>query len=92
MGSFGNGAAMRISPLGLLFYKDHQSSGDLYQSVGTCSKITHSNQLGIRGAILQALAVKRVMNLEQPNDPLDVISFTDELIKEMATIEGVVSK
>lgn len=53
-GSFGNGAAMRVSPVGLLYHDDPRMLRDIaYQTAG----ITHSNELALEGAALQACAV-----------------------------------
>lgn len=53
-GSKGNGAAMRVAPLGLLFGDD---LFDLREKVEVCSRITHSHPLAVEGAYLQACAV-----------------------------------
>jgi poly(ADP-ribose) glycohydrolase ARH3 len=53
-GSFGNGAAMRIAPAGLLRYGDLRSAVDLARQ---CAAITHTHEIGLQGAALQAAAV-----------------------------------
>ena len=62
-GSLGNGAAMRIAPLGLFFYNDT----DLYRHAGTSARVTHAHPVGMDGAAVQALAVAMAVRL----DPLD---------------------
>jgi poly(ADP-ribose) glycohydrolase ARH3 len=53
-GSYGNGAAMRIAPVGLFYYDDTDALRDAaYNS----SMITHSHELGKAGAALQAFAI-----------------------------------
>jgi len=53
-GSYGNGAAMRIAPVGLFYYDDTDALREVaYKS----SLITHSHELGKEGAALQAFAV-----------------------------------
>jgi poly(ADP-ribose) glycohydrolase ARH3 len=53
-GSFGNGAAMRIAPIGLLYYDDPKTLKDIsFES----SHITHANILGKEGAALVARAI-----------------------------------
>jgi len=53
-GSFGNGAAMRVAPVGLLYYDDPRALREIaYHTAG----ITHSNELAMEGAALQACAV-----------------------------------
>jgi poly(ADP-ribose) glycohydrolase ARH3 len=53
-GSFGNGSAMRVAPVGLFYYDDPPQLREIaYQS----SQITHAHELGKEGAALQAYAV-----------------------------------
>ena len=53
-GSYGNGAAMRIAPVGLFYYDDTDA---LRETAYKSSMITHSHELGKEGAALQAFAV-----------------------------------
>ncbi len=53
-GSWGNGAAMRMAPVGLLFHDDPRTLRDIAYH---CASITHSHELALEGAILQACAV-----------------------------------
>lgn len=82
-GSHGNGAAMRIAPVSLLYHSDQSK---LIEKVKTVSSITHSHKLGINGAILQSLAIRKCL-LMHPEEKLDVQNFTTELINEMKEIE-----
>jgi poly(ADP-ribose) glycohydrolase ARH3 len=53
-GSYGNGAAMRIAPVGLFYYDHADALCDVaYQS----SQITHAHELGKEGAAVQAFAI-----------------------------------
>jgi len=53
-GSFGNGSAMRIAPVGVFYYDDLDKLKEIaYQS----SQITHAHELGKEGAALQAYAI-----------------------------------
>jgi len=53
-GSYGNGSAMRIAPIGLFHYDNLDQLREIaYQS----SQITHTHSLGMEGAALQAYAV-----------------------------------
>lgn len=60
-GSFGNGAAMRVAPIGLFYYDDHKKLRDV---VHKASMITHSHALAIEGAILQAYAISLAVMLK----------------------------
>jgi poly(ADP-ribose) glycohydrolase ARH3 len=53
-GSFGNGAAMRVAPVGLLF-ADHPE--ELWEQAKLSALPTHTHPLGIEGAQLLAVAV-----------------------------------
>jgi poly(ADP-ribose) glycohydrolase ARH3 len=53
-GSYGNGAAMRIAPIGILYY----DNGDKVREIAyKSSHITHSHELGKEGAALQAFSI-----------------------------------
>jgi len=58
-GSFGNGSAMRVAPIGLL-YSDNPVK--LREFAYKSSSITHSHELGKEGAALQAYAVALALN------------------------------
>jgi poly(ADP-ribose) glycohydrolase ARH3 len=61
-GSYGNGAAMRVAPLGLYFSKDAQK---LAEQVVLQSEVTHRHPLGIEGAQIIASAVAAVIGADQ---------------------------
>ena len=70
-GSFGNGAAMRVAPVGLLYY----DSLDLYEKVQLSASVTHAHPVGIDGAAIQAKAVSLALFL----DPAQEFSRTEFL-------------
>src|SRR5207244_12204525 len=53
-GSFGNGAAMRVAPVGLLF---RDRPDELWEQARLSALPTHTHPLGIEGAQLLAAAV-----------------------------------
>jgi poly(ADP-ribose) glycohydrolase ARH3 len=64
-GSFGNGSAMRVAPVGLLYSRNLEKLREIaYQS----SSITHSHELGKGGAALQACAVALALNTPSDED------------------------
>jgi poly(ADP-ribose) glycohydrolase ARH3 len=64
-GSFGNGSAMRVAPVGLLYSRNLEKVREIaYQS----SSITHSHELGREGAALQACAVALALNTPSDED------------------------
>ena len=83
-GSFGNGASMRIAPLGL-FYYDHP---EIYKLAKKSAIVTHTNPLGIDGAALLA----KLNNILIPRNPEELIiqekqNIIDDLIKFSKTNE-----
>ena len=53
-GSFGNGAAMRVAPVGLMFRQNHT---EIWEQAKLSALPTHVHPLGIEGAQILALAV-----------------------------------
>jgi len=60
-GSYGNGAAMRIAPIGVFY---HDSPAELREVAYKSSQITHAHNLGKEGAALQAYAIGLATSLE----------------------------
>ncbi len=65
-GSFGNGAAMRVSPVGLFYHQDPKT---LQKAAMDQASITHTHPLGQWGAVMQASAVGLAL-LQDPRKPL----------------------
>lgn len=82
-GSYGNGSAMRIAPVALFC---HNNPDEAMRIAHKSSLITHTNELGYNGAILQCLAIQKALYLET-SKPLDVDQFALYLQEKMATIE-----
>jgi poly(ADP-ribose) glycohydrolase ARH3 len=57
-GSYGNGSAMRIAPVGVFYHDDEEK---LREIALLSSSITHTHPLGKQGAMLQAYAVSRAL-------------------------------
>lgn len=71
-GSFGNGSAMRVAPIGLFYYNDPY---ELRKAAYISSMITHSHPLAMEGAALEAYAV--TLALKEEKEFLDkLIDFT----------------
>ncbi|UCH51154.1 MAG: ADP-ribosylglycohydrolase family protein [Chloroflexota bacterium] len=74
-GSYGNGSAMRIAPVGVFYHDDL----DMLKEVARrSSQITHSHELGKEGAALQAYAIALAINMEPVKD-FDSRKFLAEL-------------
>lgn len=84
MGSYGNGAAMRIAPVAL--FCAHKSIDELVTMVRGQSVITHTHALAIAGSILQAMAVRQAVQLN-PNEPLDIEKYLDNLNSEIVKVD-----
>ncbi len=75
-GSYGNGAAMRICPVGLLYYFNINKLSEIAKF---SSVITHTHEDAIEGAILQAQAV--ALALKEELDNFSPKKFLKELMK-----------
>ena len=82
-GSWGNGGAMRVTPIALFCYKDYDK---LLDTVRKATQLTHTNKVGIDGAILQAVAIHQSLLLN-PSEELNITNFIDDLINKMDQIE-----
>ncbi|XP_038046778.1 ADP-ribose glycohydrolase ARH3-like [Patiria miniata] len=82
-GSYGNGGAMRIAPVGLCSSENLERVIEIARE---SSKLTHANKLGYNGAVLQACAVHSALH----SDPVtfDTTSFLDGLLRVMDRVEG----
>jgi poly(ADP-ribose) glycohydrolase ARH3 len=69
-GSLGNGAAMRIAPLGLFFHE----APDLYDKAASAAAVTHAHPLAQDGAAVQAGAVAQAVQLD-PGKPFSQDAF-----------------
>jgi poly(ADP-ribose) glycohydrolase ARH3 len=76
-GSYGNGSAMRIAPLAVLY---HDNLTMLREVAYRSSHITHSHPFGLEGAALQALAVALTVGLE-PDKSFNPREFLSRLIE-----------
>ena len=74
-GSLGNGAAMRVVPVGLFFH----DSPDLYEMARMSAAVTHAHPVGIDGAAVQADAIALAVKLD-PRDSFPREVFIDTLI------------
>jgi poly(ADP-ribose) glycohydrolase ARH3 len=74
-GSYGNGAAMRVAPVGLLYHDDPVRLREVAEAQ---SLLTHAHELGREGAVLQARAVSLAL-LAPPPSSFDPFDFLEEL-------------
>jgi poly(ADP-ribose) glycohydrolase ARH3 len=72
LGSYGNGAAMRVAPAALLAFPDLDRVALLARQT---SMITHGHELGIEGAVLQATAIALLLGTPRGGlDPDGILS------------------
>lgn len=81
-GSYGNGAAMRITPLGLFFH----DSPDLYDKARASAEVTHTHPVGIDGAAVFAKALAGTVTLN-PQRPFSPQAFLQGLVEFARTDE-----
>jgi poly(ADP-ribose) glycohydrolase ARH3 len=81
-GSFGNGAAMRIAPVGLFF----QNAPDLYEKARASASVTHAHPIGVDGAAVLAWAVAQAVKLD-PQEPFPFEPFSQGLVDFAQTPE-----
>ena len=74
-GSYGNGAAMRVAPVGVLYHDDLEQLRSVAYGQ---SRITHVHELGMEGAAIQAYAVALAVNAD-PSSELDSYAFLGKL-------------
>ena len=78
-GSYGNGSAMRVAPIGL-FYYDNLSQ--LRELACQSSRLTHTHVLGMEGAALQAYAVALAVRADPERfDRVDFLNTLSEFVK-----------
>jgi len=80
-GSYGNGAAMRIAPVGLFFHDDIER---LKVAVEASCKPTHNNLLGIEGALIEALSVAEALKIRR-DEEADPKEFIEKLVPLAST-------
>ena len=78
IGSFGNGSAMRVVPAALFAHPDLEAVAALARQ---SSIVTHTHELGVEGAVLQAVAVSLLLD-ERDGSALDVERFLERLARE----------
>ena len=95
-GSFGNGAAMRIAPVGLFFH----DAPDLYDEVHQSASVTHAHPVGVDGAAVLAWAVAKSVKLD-PRGPFSQQDFiqglaefarTPEIQSKMALVRTLIAE
>lgn len=80
MGSMGNGASMRVSPIGAYYFDDLEIVKKLaIQS----AEITHANIEGITGAIAVAIGTAIATQMKVQQKTITPIEFIESILKEL---------
>ena len=79
-GSYGNGAAMRVAPVGLRFHDDLDR---VAAEAAASASVTHAHPLGVDGAVVMASAVAMLVT----DVPFDHATFCTALAGRAATEE-----
>ena len=93
-GSLGNGAAMRIAPLGLFFH----NSDRLYEEACASAEVTHAHPVGKDGAAVQAWAIAQAVRLDPEKEfpkerfiqNLIAFSRTPEIQEKMKLVQTLI--
>jgi poly(ADP-ribose) glycohydrolase ARH3 len=83
--SFGNGAAMRVAPIGFFFFDDRSAQR---RAAVASARITHTHADGIAGAVAQAAAVGIAARCAARGEAIDRDRYLDEIIGEVGEISG----
>jgi poly(ADP-ribose) glycohydrolase ARH3 len=95
-GSMGNGAAMRIVPVGLVFH----NSEHFYEEACGSAEVTHAHPVGMDGAAVQALAIAQGVKLDPEREfPLEtfiqdltVFARTPEIREKMRLVQALIKE
>jgi poly(ADP-ribose) glycohydrolase ARH3 len=95
-GSFGNGAAMRVAPAGLVFH----DAPDLYDKARTSAEVTHAHPIGVDGAAVLAKAVALAVTLspqeafpsEHFSEALAMFAQTPEVRDKMIRVRALLAQ
>ena len=96
LGSFGNGAAMRIGPVGLFFHR----AKNLYDEACASAEVTHAHPVGKDGAAVLAVAIAQALKLD-PKEKFSSSEFltslvniarTPEIQKKIGSLQGLLTE
>lgn len=78
-GSFGNGAAMRVAPLGAYFADDFD---ELIQAAALSARITHAHSEGVAGAIAVAVAAGLAARSRELGERIEPRAFLTKILAQ----------
>lgn len=80
MGSMGNGASMRVSPIGAFYFDDLNKVKELAIK---SAEVTHSNIEGITGAIAVAVATAIATKIKWNDEAISPNEFINRIVEEL---------
>lgn len=86
-GSLGNGAAMRVAPVAVLYARDTMALADAARAG---ARVTHAHPLGVDAALVQATAIAAALRDEDPLDAAIEAATTPQLRERLARAAGLV--
>jgi ADP-ribosylglycohydrolase len=84
-GSYGNGGAMRVPPLGAYFADDDMSR--LVEQARLSAEVTHAHPEGIAGAVAVAVATAVAIHLSRSGEDIDRADFIDRILPHIPESE-----
>ncbi len=82
MGSMGNGAAMRVSPIGAYYYQDFEK---IKRLTTLSAKITHTNIEAITGALAVSIGTAIATDIKLNNKVITPHDFIHKILTELPT-------
>lgn len=76
----GNGGAMRVSPLGLVYSKESDTD-KLYQLIKDSTKVTHDNPQAIAGALAVGFGLTYLIRLGENLNPMKMLDYICDITK-----------
>lgn len=83
-GSMGNGAAMRVCPIGAYHYMDWHM---VKQQAAKSAEVTHYNIEAVTGAMAVALATAQATFLKQTKETIEPTAFIKKIIAELPSCD-----
>lgn len=80
MGSMGNGASMRVGPIGAFYFDDF---GKVKKLARSSAEITHYNEEAVTGAIAVALATALATQVKVEEKTISANQFIESIVQEL---------
>lgn len=88
-GSLGNGGAMRVAPIAVVYANDQER---LIEAARRSAHVTHAHPVGIDATTVQAAAVAAALRGEDPLTVAHAVAATPELRRGLAAAAGLLAE